>query len=153
MQGPRSLKDVLSGLIFVGLGLAFGIAAAGYELGTALRMGPGYFPLVLAGVLGVLGLAIVAKGLLGGERGELGRVPWRATVLILGAFVVFGATVRGLGLAPALFVAAFASALASRSNSPLAALALAASLTLFCLLIFSWGLGVPVPVLGPWLRF
>ena len=153
-MGHKSLKDVLAGLIFAGLGLAFGIAAAGYELGTALRMGPGYFPLVLAGLMGVLGVAIVAKGVFrAAEDGALGNVPWRGLVLILAALVFFGATIRGLGLAPALFVAAFMSALASRSNTPLAAAVLAAALTLFCLLIFSFGLGVPVPILGPWLRF
>ena len=43
------IKDILSGLIFVGFGAAFGYAASGYPLGTAFRMGPGYFPLVLAG--------------------------------------------------------------------------------------------------------
>ena len=45
------IKDILSGLIFVGLGAAFGYAAIGYPIGTAFRMGPGYFPLVLAGAL------------------------------------------------------------------------------------------------------
>ena len=56
------IKDILSGLIFLGFGAAFGYAATGYPLGTAFRMGPGYFPLVLAGVLALLGVAIVVKG-------------------------------------------------------------------------------------------
>jgi hypothetical protein len=147
-------RDVLAGLIFLGFGLAFGIAAAGYPIGTALRMGPGYFPLVLAGCLGLLGAAIAAKGLLGtGDDGGLGAVPWRGGLLLAAALVFFGATVSGLGLGPALFVTAFVSALASRSNGPLAAALLAAALTALCLLIFSAGLGVPVPVIGPWLRF
>jgi hypothetical protein len=150
---PKSVKDILSGLIFVGCGLAFGIAATGYEIGTALRMGPGYFPLVLAGALALIGIAIAARGLAGGEEGGLGAVPWRALVLILGAVVIFGATVRGLGLGPAILVTAFVTALASDENGPAAAAVLAAALTVFCLLIFSYGLGVPVPVLGPWLRF
>ena len=79
-------------------------------------------------------------------------LPWRATVLILAALVFFGATMRGLGMAPALFVTAFLAALASRRNGPLAATVMAAALTLFCVLIFGVGLGVPVPLLGPWLR-
>jgi hypothetical protein len=149
-----SLKDVLAGLIFIGIGLAFGIAAAGYEIGTALRMGPGYFPLVLAGVLVALGAAIVAQGFLAAaDGGGIGRVPWRGLVLLLAALVFFGATIRGLGLAPALFVTAFMAALASRSNTAPAAAVLAAALTLLCVLVFSYGLGVPVPLLGPWLRF
>jgi hypothetical protein len=152
MQGPRSLRDILSGLIFVGIGLAFGIAATGYELGTALRMGPGYFPLLLAGALVLIGAAIVVKGLLpAGEAGGIGVLPWRGLVLLLGAVVFFGATVRGLGLAPALFLTVFAAALATPENRPASAAVLAVALALFCVLIFSYGLGVPVPLLGPWL--
>ena len=56
------IKDILSGLIFLGFGLAFGFAATGYEIGTAFRMGPGYFPLLLAGALALLGVAIIVKG-------------------------------------------------------------------------------------------
>jgi hypothetical protein len=154
MERPRSLKDILSGLIFIGCGLAFGIAASGYPIGTALRMGPGYFPLVLAGTLVALGAAIVAKGLLArASDGELGTVPWRGVALLTAALVFFGATVRGLGLAPALFATAFAASMASRHNSWAGAALLAAALTLFCVLIFSVGLGVPVPLIGPWLRF
>lgn len=154
MDGQKSLRDILAGLIFLACGLAFGIAAARYPIGTALRMGPGYFPLVLSGLLGLLGLGIVARGVLAAEaEGTLGLVPWRGLVLILGALVLFGAMVKGLGLAPALFATAFASALASRHNGPVSVAVLAAALTLFCVLIFSFGLGVPVPLIGPWLRF
>lgn len=154
MQRPRSVKDILSGLIFIGFGLAFGFAASGYQIGTALRMGPGYFPLVLAGVLVAIGAAIVVKGLLATlADGEAPPVPWRGLVLLLAAIVFFAATIRGLGLAPALFVTVFASALASRHNGPAGAAALAAGLTAFCILIFSYGLGVTIPLIGPWLRF
>ena len=52
-------------------------------------------------------------------------MPWRGAVLILGALVFFGATIRGLGLVPALFGTAFLSALASRRNPPVAALLIA----------------------------
>lgn len=152
MDRPRSIKDILSGLIFIGLGAAFGIAAAGYEFGTALRMGPGYFPIVLASALVALGVAILAKSFMAGaEQGGLGVVSWRAVILLTGAVVFFGATVRGLGLAPAVLVAAFASALASRENGLGRAALIAAALTVFCVLIFSYGLGVAVPLVGPWL--
>lgn len=154
MERPKSLKDILSGLIFLGIGLAFGIAASGYEIGTGLRMGPGYFPLVLAVALGGLGLAIVAKGLMAaGEDSDMGVVPWRGMALVLGSVIFFGATVRGLGLAPALLATLFATALASVLNTPASAALLAVALTAFCLLIFTYALGVPVPLVGPWLRF
>ena len=60
MTAQRSLKDLLAGLIFIGFGLAFGYATLGYQIGTALRMGPGYFPLVLAGIMVLLGVVIFA---------------------------------------------------------------------------------------------
>ncbi len=154
MQRPRSLKDILSGLIFIGIGLAFGFAASGYQLGTAFRMGPGYFPLFLAGVLVVLGAAIVVKGLLAQAPDDPAAPrPWRGLVLLLGAILFFGATIRGLGLVPTLFLTVFASALASRRNTVVSALLLAAGMTAFCVLIFSYGLGVTIPLFGPWLRF
>jgi hypothetical protein len=149
-----SRKDVLAGLAFIAFGLAFGAASLGYQLGTALRMGPGYFPLVLAGLLVLLGVVIVAQaGAAGADRTPIGRVPWRGLALLVGALVFFGLTVRGLGLAPSLFLTALASALASRRTGPIGAVLIAAVLTLLCVAIFSWGLGVPLPLLGPWLRF
>lgn len=146
------IRDVLSGLIFVGFGAAFGYAATGYPLGTAFRMGPGYFPLVLAGALVVLGIAILVKGVTAAASDTpIGAVPWRGAVFILGALVYFGATIRGLGLVPALFGAALLSALASRQNAPTAAVVIAVALTLGCVAIFHLGLGVSVPLFGPWL--
>ncbi|MEV0950840.1 tripartite tricarboxylate transporter TctB family protein [Promicromonospora sp. NPDC050249] len=58
---PRSTGDLVSGLIFVGLGAAFAIGALGYDLGSLLEMGPGYVPLALGLVLAALGGVIVAK--------------------------------------------------------------------------------------------
>ena len=81
-------------------------------------------------------------------------MPWRGVVLILGALVFFGATIRGLGLVPALFGAGLRSARSpAGTNGPSRPLLLAAALTLLCVLIFHFGLGIPVPLVGPWLRF
>jgi hypothetical protein len=152
MDRRDSLKDVAAGLIFVGLGGAFAYAATGYDFGSMLRMGPGFFPIVLGVALVALGFAIVVQGLRGrGDPGGLGVVAWRGLVLILGAIVFFGATVRGLGLAPAVFVTAFVTALGSVENGLVRALTIAAALTVFCALIFNVALGVAVPLVGPWL--
>jgi len=149
----RSLKDLLAGGIFVGLGLYFAITAWGYDLGSPIRLGPGAFPLILAGVLVLLGLIIVAEGFFAGEEGPVGIVPWRGLLLILPAILFFGFTIRGLGLVPALFVTVFASALASRRAGFVTAAILAAALTVFCTLIFVVALGLPVRLVGPWLGF
>lgn len=152
MDRPKSIKDILSGLIFIIFGAAFGFAASGYEFGTALRMGPGYFPIVLAVALVGLGVAILWKGLtVAVADRDLGIVSWRAVILITAALLFFGATVRGLGLVPALFVTTLVSSLASVENTPVRALTIAVLMTAFCVAIFHFGLGVAVPLFGPWL--
>ncbi len=154
MTAQKSLKDLLSGLIFIGFGLAFGYAALGYTIGSALRMGPGYFPLILAGIMIVLGVVILIQSFaVRRDETPIGGVPWLGLILILGALAFFGLTVRGLGLLPALFVTIFMSAFASQRTGLFAALVLAASLTLLCMLIFVWALGLPLQVIGPWLNF
>ncbi len=150
-----ALKDLLAGLVFVGFGLAFSIGAASYDIGTALRMGPGYFPLVLGGILVVLGLLIVGKGFISssGAEGRFGSVPWRALFLIVVAVLFFALTVRGLGLVPATAVTALLTALASYRTGILAAVAIAAGLTVLCVLIFVLALQLRLPLFGPWLPF
>jgi hypothetical protein len=149
----NSLRDLIAGLIFVAFGLGFGGIALTYELGSALRMGPGYFPLVLGGLLVLLGLAIAAEGILRGGEAPLGPIHWRGLIFLTAAVLVFGLFVRRLGLSPALFSATLLAAFSSERTSALAAFAMAAGLTIVCVLIFVAGLGMPVPLLGPWLRF
>ena len=149
-----SLKDLLSGLIFIGFGLAFGYASLTYDLGTAMRMGPGYFPLILSGIIALLGAIITFQSFAAGpDEAPLDRVPWLGLVLILGALVFFGVTVRGLGLAPSLFVTTFLSAFASKRTSLVGAFVMAAAIDLLCMVIFVWALGLPLRALGPWLDF
>ena len=155
MNGKRAATDILAGLIFVAFGLGFAITSLSYELGTPLRMGPGYFPLVLGGILVVLGLFIAGKGLIpsSGAEGRFGSVPWRALILLVVAVLFFGLTVRGLGLVPATAVTALLTALASYRTGILAALAIAAGLTMLCMLIFVLALQLRLPLFGPWLPF
>ena len=153
LNGKRAVTDILAGLIFVAFGLAFSIASLRYEVGTPLRMGPGYFPLALGGILVLLGLLIVGKRFISGsgDEGRPGSVPWRALFLIVLAVLFFGLTVRGLGLVPATAVTALLTALASSRTSILAAVAIAAGLTALCVLIFVLGLQLQLPLVGPWL--
>jgi Tripartite tricarboxylate transporter TctB family len=155
VNGKRAVPDILAGLIFVAFGLAFAVTSLSYELGTPLRMGPGYFPLVLGGILVLLGLLIVGKGFISGSDAEerLGSVPWRALFLIVVAVLFFGLTVRGLGLVPATAVTALLTALASYRTGILAAVAIAAGLTVLCVLVFLVALQLRLPMFGPWLPF
>ena len=145
----KSIKDLLAGLLFVIFGAAFAYAASRYDLGTAIRMGPGMFPLVLGGVLALLGVLVIIEGAVAGEGGPIGAVPWRGLVLILAAVLVFGFLVRPLGLVPSLFVSVLLAAFSSTRTGIVTAVLLALALTVFCTLIFVFGLGLPVPLFGP----
>jgi hypothetical protein len=149
----KSLRDLVSGLIFVAFGLAFAGIALTYDLGSALRMGPGYFPFLLGSLLVLLGMAITIGGLARSEDAPSGALPWRGLLFLTAAVLVFGFSVRRFGLAPALFLSVLLAAFSSERTTVLAALAMAAGLTAICVLIFVEGLGMPVPLLGPWLRF
>jgi hypothetical protein len=146
-----ALGNVLSGLVFVAIGAWFGTSAlVNLPLGTPQQMGPGLFPLGLAAILMGLGLAIAAQGL-GRAPRPLAAVPWRGVVLILAAPILFGALLQGLGLAPAVFVAALVACFASCRMKLPHAVAIAFGLSLLCTLIFKLGLGIAVPLFGRWL--
>lgn len=152
----RSLKfdtsNMLCGLLFIALGAFFAIQSLSLELGTAFRMGPGYFPLILACALILFGGIIAIQSLrIQGEA--IGHIAWRGMVFILPAPIFFGFTVRGLGFVPALFLTALIASFASSRMKPLTAVFLAGGLTIFCFLVFSFGLNLPFRAVGPWLSF
>lgn len=147
----RSIRDLLAGLLFAAFGLAFALGALAYEVGTPLNMGPGYFPLFLGGLLVAFGLAIIAKGFIAGEGEPVGRVPWKALVLITAAFLFFGLTVRGLGVVPSVFAASLMAGFAGHRPGVVAPLVIAAGLTVASVLIFIVALQLRLPLLGSWI--
>ncbi len=151
MDIRKARKDLLAGITFVAFGLAFAIASTTYKLGTALNMGPGYFPLVLGGVLALLGILIVIKGFVAGEGDDLGRVPWKAVALLVVAVLFFGFTVRGLGLALALLVTTTLAALAGHRTGVVAAAIISGGLTLLCVIVFVLALQLRLPIVGTWI--
>lgn len=153
-SGP-SLPDLLAGGTFIVLGLAFAIGGSRYDVGSALRMGSGYVPLALGGILTVLGLVIVVASFRGVDptvaNADRGPVPWPRMGLLVAAILFFGFTVGGLGLGPTLLVTTFVAALAGQGTKPLRAALIAVGLTAMCLGIFVGLLQLRLPVLGDWL--
>lgn len=144
--------NALCGGILTAVGLFFAWQAFNLELGTAFRMGPGYFPLVLAVILTLLGIVILVQSTR--VQGEpIGAIALRGMLFILPAPVFFGLTVRGLGFVPSLFFTALIACFASGRMTPLMALALSAVLTAFSVAVFSYGLGLPFQRFGPWVQF
>lgn len=106
----KSQKDFFSGLMFAAIGGAFAWGATNYSVGTAARMGPGYFPLLLGILLAALGCFIVFYSLVEhAEDGDkVGSFAWRPVVYILGANIAFGILLAGLpslGLPPTGLIA------------------------------------------------
>jgi hypothetical protein len=147
----RNARDLLAGCLFLAFGLAFLAVAQGYQLGSARRMGPGYFPVALSIILIGIGLATVVRGLLV-PGPPIRDVAGKALALITAALVLFGLTVQGAGLGLAVGALVALAAAASRSFRPLPTLVLALTLAAFCVLVFAVGLGLPFAALGTWLR-
>lgn len=145
-------KNAAAGGIFILIAAWFAWQTTDLTIGSPLRMGPGFFPLMLAGVLAALGLVILVKAFFK-EPGSFGVVPWRGAACILLAPILFGMMVRGfpplgipaLGLVPSVAVVVFVSSFASRRITIGLALALTVILTIFCLVVFQRLLGLPVP--------
>lgn len=134
------------------LGAGFFLSARTLEFGTSLRMGPGYFPTILSVLLILLGtvLTLLALRRPSGE-GAFGSIAWRGVLLVVSATAFFGLTMRGLGLAPVVVVVVLLAASASRYARLRTALVLAVCLAAFCSVLFIVGLGLPLPLFGPWL--
>ena len=140
-------KDLWAGLLLIVIGaVAVGIAR-NYPFGSALRMGPGYLPVVLGALLIVFGLAILATGLAGGEKLQ-GAWPWRALIVLPLSLALFGFLVDRAGFVPAMMVLIFGAASASHEFRPLEALLLSAGLTAVAAAVFVWALGLPYPLLA-----
>ncbi|MGH7005798.1 MAG: tripartite tricarboxylate transporter TctB family protein [Alphaproteobacteria bacterium] len=145
-----SSRDLVCGLLFILIGAFFAIQSFDLEIGTALRMGPGYFPLVLAGILVLLGIIVIIQGTQV-EHEPMGPIAWRGILFILPAPILFGLTIRGLGFVPSLFLTGLLAAFASSKMRPGMALLLVGGLTLFSVIVFSYALGLPFRRFGPWL--
>lgn len=145
-------KDLWSGLIFIAFGLLAMALARGYAMGHAGRMGPGYFPTALGGMLAVTGVVLVVQAFLS-SSGAMTGFAWRKAALVLVASGLFGITVEGLGLAASTVLLVMISGLASERFLLWPFLALAIGLSAFSVLTFVTLLGLPIPAFGPWLGF
>jgi putative tricarboxylic transport membrane protein len=145
----RSPKDWWAGAIYVIVGAAALIIGRDYDMGTARRMGPAYFPYILSGMLIAVGCVAILRGLFA-KGGSVGRFGLRGLLLVTSSIVLFGVMLRGAGLVIALPVFVILSSFASASFRWRDSLLLAAGITLFCILVFQKGLGVPLPLIGSW---
>ena len=113
-------------------------------------MGPGYFPMLLGGFLGVLGVLICLKSLLfrseDPDNGIIGQFDWRSFSIILGAVLVFAFLLRPMGLIPATAIMIFLSSFGARPFKWLQVMLLCLILSVCVWLIFVLGLNLTVPI-------
>lgn len=150
MNFVRNPKDVLSGVLFIALGGIFAWQAWDLPLGSSNRMGPGYFPMLLSGGLALLGLVVLVGGL-NSDGSRPSGIAWRALSILTVAIVFFGFAVRPLGFIPTIAISVFLSTMASQKFRLTTGIAIAAIMTVFTWAVFILGLGLPLPLLGPWL--
>lgn len=141
-------QNLAMGAIFAGGGIFFAVETLrSLSLGNAFRMGPGFFPLIITALLILVGV-VTALRPADGEASGKSPVPWRAVLFVGIAPLAFALTVSRFGLAPAIFVTALLSCASSRRMGLVHSLAISAGLTLFSIAVFSFGLGLTVPVLS-----
>jgi len=143
----RNQKDFWSGVMFTVAGLAFAAFARDYEMGTAQRMGPAFFPTVLGLLLAGLGVIIGVKGLAGETQdGDIQKFHFDALGWVLGAVVLFGLLLRPTGLIVALIVLIVVSAFGSHDFKLKETALLSVGLVILVLAVFIWGLKLTIPV-------
>jgi hypothetical protein len=146
----RYNRDFFAGLFYIFLGAMGMWMARDYPFGSALRMGPGYFPSVLGGMMIAFGVAVMLMGIKNNEKIKPG-FSWRALIVLPIATVVFGVAMEEAGFIPALLLLIPVSAAASKEFRWLEVLLLTIGLTIMSLAVFIWGLGLPYPMIkGIW---
>jgi hypothetical protein len=143
-------KDFWSGVIFFAVGAASVGLGRGYAMGTTMRMGPGYFPTMLGGLLALIGLALIVRTLFH-PGASVGRLAYGKVFLVTAANVLFALLLRRLGLALALILLVMLSAYASKRFHWRVGMTLAVGLAVGSSIIFVWLLKLPIPMLGSWL--
>jgi putative tricarboxylic transport membrane protein len=139
----RSPSDFWCGLLFIVVGIAFVVLARNYRLGTPARMGPGFFPTILGGILAALGLSLAIPALLrDGDRLAFPRL--RPIMAILIAIIVFALLLAPLGFVIAAAALILIAGLADPELRPLENVGLTLFLIAFSVAIFVVMLGLPM---------
>jgi hypothetical protein len=152
----KSQKDFFAGLMFMVVGIGFAWGATTYNVGDAARMGPGYFPLMVGILLGLVGAAVVFESLVvETEDGEkIGTWAWKPLFFVIAANVIFGICIGGIrplgipsmGLIVGIYALTFVAALAGDEFKAKEVAILATALAVLSYVAFIWALKLQFPV-------
>ncbi len=142
----KSPRNFWAGMMFIAFGVFAMIGAlVNYQIGTAHRMGPGYFPAVLGGVLAVLGFLVLIESV-AVEGPKVARMYFRPLLLISIGLVIYGYSLQYVGLVVATTILVFISAAGGHEFKWKEVALLAAVLVAFSVLVFVKGLTLPFPI-------
>jgi hypothetical protein len=137
-------KDFGAGMIYVVSGIGLFLWSQSYEIGTATRMGPGYFPALLGIILTALGLGAIVKGIRATKLDPIPRHKLEPLFLMLASIVSFGLLIPRAGLVPATFVCLLLACLRRAITHPFEVFFTFAALSAFNLVVFVYALGMPL---------
>ena len=143
-------KDFLSGVMFIAFGLTALWFGRHLQMGTTVRMGPGYVPHMLAYIMMSLGGILTVVSLV--TQGEPTEAPkWKPITMVTIGIVCFALLFESTGLIPALVAMVLIASLGGDEFKILEVIANMVVLTILCILVFKVGLSMNVYVLrGVW---
>ncbi|OGP58735.1 MAG: hypothetical protein A2V65_05375 [Deltaproteobacteria bacterium RBG_13_49_15] len=146
----RRSKDFVAGIMFLFFGAVAIFFSVKYQIGTAARMGPGYFPFALGLLLAVLGSGLViTSSIAAKERQAPPSWQFKPLVLILSSVVIFSLILRPLGLLLSTVTLVVTASYANLEFRWKEAVLNAAVLVGIVLLVFVYFLHFQVPI-WPW---
>lgn len=141
----KSPEDFWSGMLFITFGALAVFISRDYPFGSTMRMGPGYFPTVLGGMLVVVG-AIIAATAFKVEGEGIEPFAWRPMVLLSVAFAIFGWGMDNLGFVPSMTALIVLCAAAGREFKWTEVVIMTIVLIVGSWALFIWGLDLPYPL-------
>ena len=143
-------KDFLSGVMFIAFGLAALYFGRNLQMGTTVRMGPGYVPHMLAYIMMSLGGIITVVALV--TTGEPTEAPkWKPITMVTIGIVCFALLFERAGLLPALVALVLIASLGGEEFKLTEVLGNMVALAVLCVLVFKVGLGMNISIIaGVW---
>jgi hypothetical protein len=152
VNGLLKNKDLLAGLMFIAIGVTFWIGAGNYQMGSAARMGPGWFPSVLGAIMTFLGVLIAVIGLKNQAKFAATEGigwTWQPVIILTAAVVLFGFALPTLGMVAAIILLTVISGVAAHDREYKSLAMITVIMCIFCAAVFIWGLKLQMK-LFPW---
>lgn len=134
------------------IGVVFFVGAYSYSMGTAARMGPGYFPRILGAMMVVLGALVASAGLKNQAKWAITQGigwTWKPVALVTSAVVLFGLALPRLGILASILILVGLAGAAAHDRNYRQLAGIAVFMCFFCAGVFVWGLKLQMK-LFPW---